>query len=54
MRVHRSYAVNPIYVSRLAGETLYLVNGAKLPVPAKRVKDVRLMLAQHCEKLGTR
>lgn len=54
VRVHRSYAVNPIYVSRLAGETLYLVNGAKLPVPAKRVKDVRLMLAQYCEKLGTR
>ena len=54
VRVHRSYAVNPIYVSRLAGEMLYLVNGAKLPVPAKRVKEVRLMLAQYCEKLGTR
>lgn len=44
-KVHRSYAVNPAYVERLEGEMLYLKTGEKLPVPARRVTQVRTLLS---------
>lgn len=42
--IHRSYAVNPLYVARMEGEMLYLETGDKLPVPARRVNEVRRLL----------
>ena len=42
--IHRSYAVNPLYVTRMEGEMLYLETGDKLPVPARRVNEVRRLL----------
>ena len=54
IKVHRSYAVNPAYVSTLENEMLYLTTGDKVPVPAKRVKTVRAALADRFEQLGMR
>ena len=54
VRVHRSYAVNPTYVSHLKGASLYLANGVKIPIPTKRIRETRLMLAQYSDKLGAR
>lgn len=54
IKVHRSYAVNPAYVSTLENEMLYLVTGDKVPVPAKRVKAVRATLADCFAQLGMR
>ena len=54
VRVHRSYAVNPTYISRMKGTTLYLINGIKIPIPTKRVRETRMMLAQYSDKLGVR
>lgn len=44
--IHRSYAVNPLFVSRIEGEMLYLETGDKLPVPARRVSEVRRKLSE--------
>lgn len=44
MTVHRSYAVNPSYVSHLEGGELHLTTGATVPVPQKSVSKVRAML----------
>jgi len=44
VNIHRSYAVNPLYVARMEGEMLYLETGDKLPVPARRVNEVRRLL----------
>ena len=54
LRIHRSYAVNPLYVSHLNDDMLYLTTGASLPVPSRRTKEVRELLAQRFAKLGTR
>ena len=54
VRIHRSYAVNPSYISHMEGEELHLINGAVLPIPVKRVRQVRELLAQHADKLGDR
>ena len=54
IKVHRSYAINPAYVSTLENEMLYLTTGDKVPVPAKRVKTVRAALADRFEQLGMR
>ena len=54
VRVHRSYAVNPAYISRFEQDSLYLTTGAVIPIPAKRLREVRLVLQEHFNKLGTR
>lgn len=54
VRVHRSHAVNPLYVSHLTDDKLYLTTGATIPVPARRAREIRALLAQHFSKLGTR
>ena len=54
VRVHRSYAVNPAYISRFEQDSLYLTTGAVIPIPAKRLREVRLALQEHFNKLGTR
>lgn len=54
VQVHRSYAINPTYASHLSGEIIHLTTGDKVPVPTRRVKEVRVMLAQHFNKLGAR
>lgn len=54
VRVHRSYAVNPAYISRFEQDSLYLTTGAVIPIPAKRLREVRLALQEHFNKLGKR
>lgn len=54
VRVHRSYAVNPAYISRFEQDSLYLTTGAVIPIPAKRLREVRLALQEHFNKLGAR
>lgn len=50
--VHRSYAVNPAHVSRLEEDELQLSNGAKVPVPAKRVREIRELLSRSSTAIG--
>ena len=45
VRVHRSYAVNPRYIHSLRGEMLYLTTDEKIPVPARRIKEIRDLLS---------
>ena len=45
VRIARSYAVNPRYVDSLRGEMLYLTTGNRIPVPARRIKEVRDLLS---------
>ena len=54
VRVHRSYAVNPAYISRFEQDSLYLTTGTAIPIPAKRLREVRLALQEHFNKLGKR
>ena len=54
VRVHRSYAVNPAYISRFEQDSLYLTTGAVIPIPAKRLREVRHALQEHFNKLGKR
>ncbi|ACV22182.1 Response regulator of the LytR/AlgR family [Slackia heliotrinireducens] len=54
LKVHRSYAVNPAYVRRLEREILYLTTGDKLPVPSKRVRQVRRDLLEWSRQMGSR
>ena len=54
MKVHRSYAVNPLYASHLEREILYLTTGDKVPVPSKRVRQVRKDLMDWSRQLGSR
>lgn len=42
--IHRSYAVYPMYVSRIQQFQVTLSDGTSLPVPAKRYTEVRDML----------
>ena len=54
VRVHRSYAVNPAYISRFEQDSLYLTTGAVIPIPAKRLREVRQVLQEHFNRLGKR
>ena len=54
VRVHRSYAVNPAYISRFEQDSLYLTTGTVIPIPAKRLREVRQALQEHFNKLGKR
>lgn len=39
--IHRSYLVNPAYVSSIERYSVTITNGDKLPVPAKRFNELR-------------
>lgn len=54
MRVHRSYAVNPLYISHLQGTALHLITGTQLPIPIKKVSQVRLALQERSLQVGDR
>ena len=54
VRVHRSYAVNPLYISHMKGTKLHLITGAQVPIPYKRVSKVRADLSKYCIRLGKR
>lgn len=43
-RVHRCYAVNPVHVKSLHGTELTLDDGTRIPVPVRRVAEVRELL----------
>ena len=45
-RVHRSYAINPHFVDSIRGEMLYLTTGDKVPIPSRRIKEIRERLAR--------
>lgn len=50
LSIHRSYLVNPEYVSTLERYNVIMANGKKLPVPAKRFNEVRdQMVKVHLE-----
>ena len=44
--VHRSYLVNPDYISSIERYTVTMTDGSKLPVPKKKFNDLRSMLLQ--------
>lgn len=54
VRVHRSYAVNPAYLSYMKDQTLYLTTGDQIPIPSNRRREVRQLLLEHSSKLGSR
>lgn len=54
VRVHRSYAINPTYISRMEQNTIYLTTGDEIPVPVKRVREVRGILQTQFSHLGVR
>ncbi len=43
--VHRSYAVNKAYISRIQPYELVLVDGSRIPVPVKKFREIRAELA---------
>lgn len=47
--IHRSYLVNPAYITSVERYTVNMINGDKLPVPAKKFSDMReTLLKMHC------
>lgn len=40
IKVHRNYAVNPIYILFISKNTLELKSGASIPIPVKKQKEV--------------
>ena len=54
VQIHRSYAVNPLHASHLEGEELHLSNGTRIPIPARRIKEVRDLLSQNSTHVGAR
>ena len=46
VRVHRSYAVSPRFVDSLRGEMLHLTTGEKVPIPSRKIKEIRDLLGQ--------
>lgn len=42
--VHRSYAVNPMYVVRMENNKIFMQSGDILPVPEKKISETREML----------
>lgn len=54
VRVHRSYAVNPLYISHLKGVKLHLTNGVQVPIPIKQRRRIRMELSEYFVQLGDR
>lgn len=54
VQVHRSYAVNPAYLSYMKDQTLYLTTGDQIPIPSNRRREVRQLLLEHSSRLGSR
>jgi hypothetical protein len=53
VRVHRSYAVNALLVSSIGKDDISLVNGEKVPIPARQSANIRsLILGTISEVLG--
>lgn len=52
VRVHRSYAVNPLYIDHMKGEMLFLIDGTKVPIPTRNVRKVRLALSKYFKSVG--
>jgi hypothetical protein len=44
LKVHRSYAVNPTFVEYLEGDVLHMTTGELIPIPSRRVDEVRSQL----------
>ena len=47
--VHRSYLVNPDYISSIERYTLTLLNGTKIPIPVRKYNEVREVLLHFYE-----
>lgn len=43
--VHRSYALNDAYISRIRKYEIIMVDGSRIPVPERRYKEIRETLA---------
>lgn len=50
MRVGVSYIVNLIFVRRVAGNTLEIMNGMKVPIPKRSSKEVQKTFMNFCRK----
>ncbi len=46
--VHRSFAVNNKYISRIHQYEIIMANGSKIPIPKKRYKEIRDELMKCC------
>ena len=44
--IHRSYLVNPDYISSVERFTVTMTDGSKLPIPEKKFNELRTKLLQ--------
>ena len=49
VRTHRSYLVNPDYISSMERYAVVLLNGSKLPIPKKKYNELRELLLHYYE-----
>ena len=47
--MHRSYLVNPDYVSSMERYAVVLLNGSRLPIPKKKYNELRELLLHYYE-----
>ena len=50
IRVGASYIVNLTFVRQVAGNTLEIANGAKIPIPRRSSKEVKKTYMDFCRK----